>query len=562
MQRKKVYNGVTYIRLSKDDGDKLESNSVTNQRALLQSFLENNTDIKLITEKVDDGYSGINFDRPAFKEMMDLVKKGEVDCIIVKDLSRFGRDYLETGRYIEKVFPLLSVRFIAINDNYDSLNNTSNTDSIIIPFKNLINDSYSRDISTKVRSSINIRQKKGEYIGAFALYGYVKSEEDNKKLEIDEFAADVIRDIYKMRIEGYSTGKIADILNENGVLSPYEYKQLLGYSYKNPFKVNEKAKWCATTIERILKNEMYTGVMVQNRSGRINYKLDKKISKAEDEWIRVEGTHEAIISKENFNLIQEIAKLDTRTKEGNDFVYPFSGVLYCDTCDNTMVRKIVRSKGKEYVYYICSTYKADKHSCTNHRISDKSLRKTVLKVINKQINIMVKLYDLIEYIEKLPLLDTKYKKVDRRILSKMEELDKYNNLRAGLYEDYKAGIISKSDYMQMKSNFETRCNDIEKNLKELEIRAKQLIKNKGKSNWIINFTQNRNITEITRPIIVSLIKKIIIVDKNKIIIHFRYRDEFKDALNYVENILKQTQSNTDIDKKLDEIKGGDLNGTY
>jgi DNA invertase Pin-like site-specific DNA recombinase len=561
MQRNGEYKAAIYIRLSKDDGDKVESNSVGNQRELIHGFLKKNPDIKLVTEKVDDGYSGINFDRPAFNEMMDMVKNDEVNCIIVKDLSRFGRDYLETGRYIEKVFPLLSVRFIAINDSYDSVKNMSSTDSIIIPFKNLINDSYSRDISMKVRSSIQVRQKKGDYTGSFPLYGYVKSKEDKRKLKIDDFAADVIRDIFRMRIEGYSAGRIADVLNEQGILSPYEYKLMSGLPYKNPFKVNKIAMWSAGTIERILKNEMYTGVMVQGKSGRINYKLKKLMEKPEEQWIRVEDTHDGIISKETFKLVGDIAKLDTRRSEGNDVVYPFSGVLYCDSCKNTMVRKIVRSKGKEYVYYICSTYKADKHKCTNHRISDKALKKTVLAVIKNQIGLIVKLDKLLDHIEKMPHSNTRYKKVDKRIVSKMEELEKYNNLRTGLYEDFKDGIISRSDYMEMKTDFEIRCNEIEDQLMELENRANELITTKGKSEWIKKFTRNENITEITRAIVVSLVEKIVVVDKKKIIIHFRFQDEYKDAINYVENALKHSKRSKGIDSKLKDIKGGVENGS-
>lgn len=550
MERKITYKAAIYIRLSKDDGDKAESNSVGNQRELIHSFIEKDLSIELVTEKVDDGYSGVSFDRPAFIEMMDLVKKGEINCIIVKDLSRFGRDYLETGRYIEKVFPLLSVRFIAINDSYDSGKGMSSTDSIIIPFKNLINDSYSRDISMKVRSSILVRQKKGDYTGAFPLYGYVKSKENKRKLEIDDFAADVIRDIFRMRIEGHSAGKIADVLNNHGILSPYEYKQMSGSSYKNPFKVNKIAKWSAGTIERILKNEMYTGVMIQGKCGRINYKLKKLVDKPKDQWIRVEDTHDAIISKEKFKLVSEISKLDTRRSQGNDVVYPFSGVLYCDQCKNTMVRKIVRSKGKEYVYYICSTYKADKNKCTNHRISDKAMKKTILAVIKNQIGLLVKLDELLNYIETMPLSSTRYEKVDKRIVSKMEELEKYNNLRTGLYEDFKAGIITRSDYMEMKTDFEIRCNEIEEQLMDLENRANELITSKGKSKWITKFTQNENITEITRSIVVSLIEKIVVVDKNKIIIYFRFQDEYKDAINYVENALKHDKSSKGIDLRI------------
>ncbi len=527
METDRKYNGVIYIRLSKDDGCKKESNSVSNQRELIYAFLKKNPDIQLIAEKVDDGYSGINYERPAFQEMIDLVKNGKVNCIIVKDLSRFGRDYIETGRYIEKLFPLLSVRFIAINDSYDSLKNQSITDSLLIPFKNLINDSYSRDISTKVRSSLLVRQKKGEHTGSFPLYGYAKSKDNHKKLIIDDYAVDVVRDIFKMRIKGYSTGKIADVLNQQGILSPYEYKQALGYSYKNPFKVHKTAQWSASTIERILKNEMYTGVMVQGRSGRINYKLKKRITKPEEEWIRVEGTHPAIISKDSFSLVEAIAKLDTRRSERRDMVYPFSGLLYCGNCMNTMVRKTVKSSTKDYVYYICSTYKADKYQCTSHRISELSLNKTVLAVLNTLINLIVKAEEMLIFYENMPMNDSQYIKVYRRIVFQENELEKYKKLIAGLYEDVKDGIITKTDYYDMKDAFEVRSSQIQKQLRDLQNQADDIIKSKGKSKRIKEFIENKNITEITRALIVLLIERIIIVNKKKIIINFRFEDTFK-----------------------------------
>ncbi|MCT4543643.1 MAG: zinc ribbon domain-containing protein [Vallitalea sp.] len=237
-------------------------------------------------------------------------------------------------------------------------------------------------------------------------------------------------------------------------------------------------------------------------------------------------------------------------------------MLFCDTCKNTMVRKIVRNKGKEYIYYICSTYKSDKNKCTNHRIRDKALRKTVLAVLKKQINLIVELDELLNHIEKMPMDNTTYGKVDRRIVAKMKELEKYNNLRAGLYGDFKAGVITKSDYMEMKKDFEIRCNEIEKQILELESRAKELIKSKGKSAWITNFTNNKNITEITRSIIVSLVEKIVVVDKKKIIIHFRFQDEYKDAIEYVESILQRSESKDtknklkNINNKFENIKGG------
>ena len=188
----KIYNADLYLRLSKEDGDKEESDSIINQKGLILDYLKSMEDIKIHEIRVDDGYSGVNFNRPAFQQMLEDIKAGKVDCVITKDLSRFGRNHIEVGKYLEKIFPYLGVRFIAINDNYDSARSDTQTDNIIIPFKNLINDAYCRDISIKIRSNLEVKRKKGDFVGAFAPYGYRKSEADKNRLEIDEEARHVI----------------------------------------------------------------------------------------------------------------------------------------------------------------------------------------------------------------------------------------------------------------------------------------------------------------------------------------------------------------------------------
>ena len=219
---KKIYHAAIYVRLSKEDGDvsnavKAESNSISNQKNLIRDFLKDKEDIEVVSERVDDGYSGSNFERPAFKLMLEDIKKGIVDCVIVKDLSRFGREYIDSGRYIERLFPALGVRFIAINDNYDSLNGKDQADEIIIPFKNLINDAYCRDISVKIRSHLEVKRKNGEFIGSFAPYGYQKSENDRNSLVIDPIAAGIVKDIFRMKLHGLSQDAIANRLNDAGV---------------------------------------------------------------------------------------------------------------------------------------------------------------------------------------------------------------------------------------------------------------------------------------------------------------------------------------------------------
>ena len=217
MKENKIYKAAIYVRLSKEDGDvsdvsKAESNSISNQKELIREFLKNKEDIAVVSERVDDGYSGVNFERPAFQLMLEDIKQGKVDCVVVKDLSRFGRNYIESGRYIEKIFPMLGVRFIAINDNYDSLIGKSQTDEIVIPFKNLINDAYCRDISIKIRSHLDVKRRKGEFIGSFTVYGYKKDEQDHNHIVIDEYASGIVEKIFIWKIEGMSQQGIAVVV--------------------------------------------------------------------------------------------------------------------------------------------------------------------------------------------------------------------------------------------------------------------------------------------------------------------------------------------------------------
>ena len=216
------YLTAQYLRLSQEDGDKEESNSIRNQRDLISDFAAQHNDIRIVDEYVDDGYSGANFERPAFQKMIEDIKKQKINCIIVKDLSRLGRNYIETGKYLEKIFPRLGVRFVSITDNYDSANEPGDLDQIIVPFKNLINDAYCRDISLKVRSQFEVKRKNGKYVGSFAMYGYCKDPVDKNHLIVDEYAAEIVQLIFNMKLDGYSPQHIADKLNEMHVLTPLE----------------------------------------------------------------------------------------------------------------------------------------------------------------------------------------------------------------------------------------------------------------------------------------------------------------------------------------------------
>ena len=257
-----VWNACGYVRLSREDGDKEESNSVTGQKDLIRDFLSRHQDMRECCMKVDDGFTGSNFDRPGFKEMMEEVKAGRINCIVVKDLSRFGREHLDAGEYIERIFPFMGVRFIAINDHYDSLHRNPESDDIIIPFKN---EAYCRDTSIKVRSLLEIKRSRGDFIGSSAPYGYKKDPEDHHKLVADTYAADVVRDIFRWKINGLGIYDIAARLNERGVPTPMEYKKQQGVHYDTPFRVKKESGWEPRVVLRILQNPVYIGTLEQGR---------------------------------------------------------------------------------------------------------------------------------------------------------------------------------------------------------------------------------------------------------------------------------------------------------
>ena len=315
-----VYKAAKYIRLSYTDDKSNESNSVGNQRKLIEDFVSRHPEIELVSEKVDDGYSGVIFDRPAFKEMMDDIMEGKINCVIVKDLSRLGREYIETGRYMRRVFPAYGVRFIAINDNIDTLNESTG-DDLTVSVKNIMNEAYARDISIKTRSSLETKRKNGDFVGAFPVYGYRKSEDNHNLLVVDEYAAQVVRSIFRMRLEGFSPYAIANELNRLGTLSPLAYKKYYGLPHaKKGYTDRKDCRWSANTVTRILQDETYTGTLVQGRKGSQHFKLKEMESRPSSEWVRVENAHEAIIDRNDFDLVQRIRNLDTRTSPQKDNV--------------------------------------------------------------------------------------------------------------------------------------------------------------------------------------------------------------------------------------------------
>lgn len=520
----KKYNAALYVRLSREDGDKEESESITNQKELIKEFIKTQQDIRISSERIDDGYSGVNFERPAFMEMLEDIKIGRIDCIIVKDLSRFGRNYIEVGRYIEKIFPYLGVRFIAINDNYDSIYTKTPFDNIMLPFKNLINDSYCRDISIKIRSQLDMKRKNGDFIGSFAPYGYQKAEDDKNKLIIDEFAAENVKLIYRLKIAGKSTGKIAEYFNELGILSPIEYKRSNGSRFKTSFKVRSKSVWTATAITRILKNEVYRGVLEQGKRTTANYKIKKRTNKEKKDWIRVEDNHEAIITKKDFNLVQDLQKQDTRISPKENTLYLFSGLLKCADCNGNMIRKTVPSGAKKsLIYYVCGTNKYEK-TCSCHSMSEKSLESCVLATLNMHIEEVVDIEKLLSNMDQFNLSQKEIRNMKERVNSKKEEVKRYQLLKLSLYEDLQEGLIDKEEYRELKEIYLDKCRSAEVAIGKLYSEIDNIINNGTVTCTSIEaFKKNRGINNLTRSIVVALIDKIDIYEGNRMTIILKYQ---------------------------------------
>lgn len=521
----KIWNTTLYLRLSRDDGDKEESNSITGQRELLRDYISQRPEFREYAVRVDDGFSGSTFERPSFQKMIEDVKAGRTDCIIVKDLSRFGRNYLDAGEYIEKIFPFLGVRFIAVNDNYDSLGDKKASDDLIIPFKNLINEAYCRDISVKIRSQLEIKRKNGQFLGSFAAFGYLKDEQNKNKLVVDQYAADIVRDIFKWKLEGVSPQDIADALNKLGVLSPMEYKRSLGMKFTTSFKTNAKATWSAGTVIRILKNPIYTGVLVQGKETTPSYKVHKRITKDESEWSVIEDSHEAIISKIDFDSVQKVLKCDTRRSPGGKAVGLFSGMIFCGDCGASMVRKTVPAGEKKYVYYVCSAHKQDK-SCSPHRMRDTTLEEIVLDSLKQHISEVVDMSELLAITDTAPLRTAQAQKVQRQLDKKHEEYEKLQKLLMSLYENLADGIIDREEYTRLKASFTTRADEAEKQMDALREQLEDIHKHGTENAWMNEFVKRQGLTSLDRAVVVALIDKILIHSNDVVEIIYRWQDEF------------------------------------
>jgi len=510
-----------YIRLSAADEDRDgESDSVVNQRDLLNNYIASNLEFLEynVLTFIDDGYTGTNFDRPAAKEMLEMTKCGQVQCIIVKDFSRFGRNYIEVGDYLEQIFPFLGVRFISVNDRYDSKDNKGFTAGLDVAFKTFLHSLYSKDISFKVKNGRRAKAEKGEHLCKLAPFGYQKSKTEKNKLIVDEETAPVVRYIYKLFLSGLSQSEIAKRLNSESIDTPLVHRKKKGTHESRGWTAKAEVNyWTTSNVGKILRDIRYAGTMVNGR--RENIALSKK-SKAvpKDEWIVVPDTHEGIVSMETYEAAQKLlpevgtgtCNVDNRTL--------FSGKVYCGHCGYALRRM----RGKYYYFTCLSQVYVSEKRCITDRIYEHEVKEVVLAAFKKSAELAVN-------------VKGEVKAANKRIKAEQADMSAQINKLSGkerqlleqktqLFEDYADGKLSKEQYLESKTTLAAELDGIIRQRTDLEKKA-QDYKPVSEANSVISLLDKLNSIQEVTPELAALVKRITIYDGERIEIQFAFSDE-------------------------------------
>lgn len=540
----RVYRTALYLRLSRDDTDidgrsKTESNSISSQRDLLHAYVQRHSDLQIYDTYIDDGYSGADFHRPEFERMMKDIYAGKVNCVLVKDLSRFGRDYIEAGRLIQKTFPAFCVRFIAVTDYYDSLIADRTESGLVLPVKNFINDSYCRDISVKVRAHQRVKRLEGKCIAAFTVYGYLKDPEDKNSLIVDAYAGEIVKMIYAWKIKGMSLGGIAKKLNHLGIFSPMEYKRGLGMKYATGFESGMTAKWAAQSVKRILTNRVYLGDMEQGKQEKISYKLKKRVKKPQEEWICVRHTHEAIIEEWDYRSVQELLKYDGRISQGTDTANLFTGILVCADCGAPMIKRVNICKNRKKIFYICQT-KNKALGCSRHSIEEEILKKIVQKEITYWLTRLLDPLEVEDSIRKIKIKDDPIKKHEKQLIFYQKELAQYEIYKEELQKDFVQGRIEKEGKEELDQIYTERRKELGLAIHNQRDFIEEMRKKKAVAEATLEeIKRTGDIYELTRELLITMVHKIYVHENKKLTLVFRFSNNLSDGLkNESENRAK------------------------
>ncbi len=512
-----------YLRLSREDGND-ESLSVTNQRNIImeyigESFQEPYT---IAGEYIDDGKSGTDIARPAFKRMIDDVEAGKVNCIIVKDLKRFMRNHGYQALYLEQIFPKNDTRFITVSEpRLDTYRNPNAVYGFDVPMHGIMNDRYAQGTSEAVKRTFANKTKQGKFIGAFCPYGYKKDPDDKNKLIIDEEAAQVVRDIFRWFLEGASKRAICLRLKDFGIPNPTEYKRIKGTGYCNPNAVDNDGLWNCATISRLLKNEAYIGTMVQGKQRVVSYKVHNRITVPEDGWIRVPNAQPAIICAEQYEKVRALLLKNTRVTKHSSALTLLAGFVRCFDCKKAMRRK---SGGKaQRAYYVCRSHDAKK-TCSSHSILVPILENAVLQAVRAQIALAPDLCETISRLEEKPEPNARRARLQAMICEKRKEREKLSAIGDELYLDYKKGVIEQAAYDRLKEKTGSRILRLGEAIEAMERELKLNEGNASKKPVLEAFRHYSNIAELDRGIMAALVDMIYVHENKEITIVFRHDD--------------------------------------
>lgn len=547
----KVYKVGIYTRLSKEDGNEEESNSIETQKIFLTNFVKEKG-WQIVKIYVDDGYSGTNFNRPDFQKMLKDIENKEIDCVITKDLSRLGRSYLDCGFYLEVYFPENKIRYIAVNDGVDTLSNMSMD---ITPFKNILNEMYAKDISVKIKSALNTRFKQGEYISTYAPFGYIKDPNQKNHLIIDKNAEPTIRLIFDLALQGLGVRKIALYLKEHKIMKPSAYMKRNGVIGLERCAESGDYNWVENSVRTILRSPVYAGNCATHKRQVVSYKSKKRLSKKPEEWEVVYNTHEGIVTQEEFDLIQKMMNNRRAPENKDNFENIFGGLIKCADCGYALTKRIPnrmkRPEAIDNVIYTCNNYRTNgSEKCSEHAIEARTLVDIVLNDINyyaKKVlddaNIVKKLKKELETITKSE--SKKYQSESKKLNKRLNELDK---LFTNLYEDKVLNKLSERNYLKMSEKYQKEQTEILERLNFIESKIKEEESNENNAISFVNLIKQYNgIETLDRKILNALIDKIEVTEKytdengekiQKVIIHYKYIGTLKEIDYYVPKIHK------------------------
>ncbi len=541
--RQRIYHTGGYVRLSVEDSGKPGADTIEGQKRLIAGYIETQKDMEFCGIYCDNGQTGVNFDRPAFERLMQDVKAGKIDCIVVKDLSRFGRNYRETGNYLERIFPFMDVRFVALSDNFDTLTAERTGDGYIVPLKNIINEVYSRDISRKIGSALAVKQRRGEFIGSWAAYGYRKCADDPHRIEPDGETAPVVKEIFRMRSEGMSYRKIARALNGRGIPAPSRYHYLKGDTKCSRFA---DAAWHMNMVKKILSNKVYLGHMVQGRKYESFYEGKKQRVLPESEWTVVCNTHEPIVDENVFSAVQEMAEKQKAAYQGRLGKYDSLGntpgilkkLVYCADCGRSLTRyKSVTCKGtKKTYFYVCPSHAEDPDACPKKYMPEDALLEILWDTLQSQIRQAVDMSGKVIDARKSKKQADADAELEREVAAAAQELKRAEALYEGLYPMYAVDrALTEHEYVQMRQEYRARMERAEKAIEDIEKKKKERAALMEENPWLHACAPFSRETGITEEMAHALIERVEVSADNSVSIRLRWQDEYKMLADFLES---------------------------